>query len=129
MNLTHYASNRLLGNLDEFLSQTLRSFGPVAAARAPGAYRYEEKDSYRLRLDLPGFTREEISLSLEKRDLTVTAKSEREEAFQGTFERTYTLPADVDPEGIHAQLDHGVLDLTFKKLSTTDHGIRTIEIA
>ncbi len=129
MNLTHYTPNRLLGNLDEFLSQTLRSFGPVAATRAPGAYRYEEKDSYRLRLDLPGFTREEISLSLEKRDLTVTAKSEREEAFLGQFERTYTLPEDVDPDGIEAKLDHGILDLSFKKSNPTDNGVRNIEIS
>ena len=129
MNLTHYTPNRLLGNLDEFLSQTLRSFGPVAATRAPGAYRYEEKDSYRLRLDLPGFTREEISLSLEKRDLTVTAKSEREEAFQGEFERTYILPEDVDPDGIEAKLDHGILDLSFKKSNPTDNGVRNIEIS
>ena len=129
MNLTHYTPNRLLGNLDEFLSQTLRGFGPVAATRAPGAYRYEGKDSYRLRLDLPGFTRDEISLSLEKRDLTVTAKSEREEAFQGQFERTYTLPEDADPEGIQAKLDHGVLDLSFKKSNPTDDGVRKIEIA
>lgn len=129
MNLTQYQPNRLFGNLDEFLSQTLRSFGPVAATRAPGAYRYEEKDSYRLRLDLPGFTREEISLSLEKRNLTVTAKSEREEAFQGDFERTYTLPEDIDPDGITAKLDLGVLDLGFKKLTPDNDGIRTIEIA
>lgn len=129
MNLTQCQPNRLLGNLDEFLSQTLRSFGPIAATRAPGAYRYEEKDAYRLRLDLPGFTREEISLSLEKHDLTVTAKSEREEAFHGDFERTYTLPDDIDPDGIQARLNHGVLDLTFKKLAPADKGVRTIEIA
>jgi len=92
MNLINYSPNRLLGNLDELLNQTLRSFGPTPATRAPGAYRYEEKDAYRLRLDLPGFTREEISLSLEKRDLTVTAKTERENAFRQEFERAYTLP-------------------------------------
>lgn len=128
MNLTQYTPNRLLGNLDEFLSQTLRNFGPTAASRVPGAYRYEEKDSYRLRLDLPGFTREEISLSLEKHDLTVTASSEREEAFLENFERTYTLPEDIDPEGITAKLDHGVLNLNFKKLANGEDAVRAIEI-
>jgi len=134
MNLTNYSPNRLLGNLDEFLHQTLRSFGPAPATRAPatrapGAYRYEEKNAYRLRLDLPGFTREEISLSLEKRDLTVTAKSEREDAFHDEFERTYTLPEDVDPEGIAAKLENGVLDLTFKKITEVNDGTRNIEIS
>ncbi len=129
MNLTHYTPNRLLGNLDELLNQTLRSFGPAPATRAPGAYRYEEKDSYRLRLDLPGFTREEVSLSLEKRELTVTAKSEREDSFLSDFERTYTLPEDIDPNGINAKLENGVLDLTFKKLADEDKGVRNIEIS
>ena len=81
MNLIHYNPNRLLGNLDEFLNQTLRSFSPSPITPAPGAYRYEEKDSYRLRLDLPGFTREEIAISLENQMLTIIAKSEREDAF------------------------------------------------
>lgn len=129
MNLTNYSPNRLLGNLDDFLSQTLRNFGPIPATRAPGAYRYEEKNGYRLRLDLPGFTREEISLSLEKLDLTVTAKTEREDAFRDEFERAYTLPEDVDPEGIEAKLENGVLDLTFKKVTPENDGIRNIEIS
>ena len=129
MNLTHYTPNRLLGNLDEFLNQTLRSFGPAPATRAPGAYRYEEKDSYRLRLDLPGFTREEVSLSLKKQALTVTAKSESEDAFLSDFERTYNLPDDIDPNGINAKLENGVLDLTFKKLADEDKGVRNIEIS
>lgn len=129
MNLTNYSPNRLLGNLDEFLSQTLRNFGPIPATRAPGAYRYEGKDNYRLRLDLPGFTREEISLSLEKLDLTVTAKTERKDAFRDEFERTYTLPEDVDPEGIEAKLENGVLDLTFKKVTPENDGVKTIEIS
>ena len=128
MNLTHYNPNRLFGNLDEFLSQTLRSFGPTHIMRAPGAYRYEEKDSYRLRLDLPGFTREEIALSLEKRALTVTAKSEREDAFLPGFERTYNLPEDINPNDINAKLKNGVLDLSFKKLTAQESGVRNIEI-
>lgn len=129
MNLTNYAPNRLLGNLDEILNQTLRSFGPTPAIRAPGAYRYEEKENYRLRLDLPGFTREEISLSLEKNELTITAKSEREEAFHPEFTKTYTLPDDVNPDGIQAKIAHGVLDLTFQKHAPEDIGARSIEIS
>lgn len=128
MNLTQYHPSRLFGNLDEFLSQTLRNFGPVAASRAPGAYRYEDSHTYRLRLDLPGFTREEIALTLEKNDLTITAKSEREDAFQSEFERSYTLPEDIDPEAISAKLENGVLDLTFAKRTNGEDAVRKIEI-
>jgi HSP20 family protein len=129
MTLLNRIPNNLIGNLDEFLNQTLRSFGPAPAAKAPGAYRYQTNDSYRLRLDLPGFTRDEISLTLEKDELKVTAKTEREEAFRNEFERTYSLPDDVDPEGIEAKLSDGVLDLTFKKVTSEDSGARVIEIS
>ena len=129
MTLLNRIPNNLIGNLDEFLNQTLRSFGPAPAAKAPGAYRYQTNDSYRLRLDLPGFTRDEISLTLEKDELKVTAKTEREEAFRNEFERTYSLPDDVDPEGIEAKLSDGVLELNFKKVTSEDSGARVIEIS
>jgi len=129
MNLTNYSPNRFLGNLDELLNQTLRSFGPSPATRVPGAYRYEEKVQYRLRIELPGFHREEISLSLEKRELSITAKSERVETFLEDFSLTYTLPEDVDPDGIEAKLENGVLDFTFKKLTPENSGLRKIEIS
>jgi len=129
MTLLNRIPNHLFGNLDEFLNQTLRHFGPAPAAKAPGAYRYQTNDSYRLRLDLPGFTKEEIGLTLEKNELKVSAKSEREEALNREFERTYTLPDDSDPEGIIAKMTDGVLDLTFKKVTTEDTSARTIEIS
>ena len=129
MNLTQHTPNRLFGNLDDFLSQTLRQLSPPAASPATGAYRSEDKDSYRLRLDLPGFTRKEITLTLEKNVLTVNAQSEREEAFLSDFERGFHLPDDVDPAGILAKLENGVLDLTLAKVTDEEAGVRTIEIA
>ena len=129
MNLTHYTPNRFLGHFDELLNQTLRNFGHPVANRLSGIYRAEDQNSYRLRLDLPGFTREEISLSLEKHDLTVTAASDREEAFLQDVKRTFTLPDDIDPEGITAKVENGVLDLTLPKLNAEDKGVRTIEVS
>lgn len=128
MTLLNRIPNQLFGNLDEFLNQTLRNFGPNPAAKVPGAYRYQSKDSYRLRLDLPGFTKEEISLSLEKDELKLTAKSEREDAFLPAFERTYNMPEDIDPDGISAAYEDGVLDLTFKKLAEEVSTTRNIKI-
>ncbi|YCM45605.1 Hsp20/alpha crystallin family protein [Verrucomicrobiaceae bacterium 227] len=128
MTLINRIPNNLFGNLDELLSQTLRNFGPSPAAKAPGAYRYQTNDSYRLRLDLPGFNRDEVSLTLEKSELKVVARTEREDAFRSEFERAYNLPDDVDPEGIEAKMTDGVLDLTFKKVTSENRGVRNIEI-
>ncbi|MDG1151072.1 MAG: Hsp20/alpha crystallin family protein [Akkermansiaceae bacterium] len=128
MNLTHYNKNRFFGNIDDFLNQTLRSFSPSPITPAPEAYRYEEKDSYRLRLNLPGFAREEIAISLEKQILTIIAKSEREDAFFSSFERSYNLPKNINPNGINAKLENGVLDLIFKKLTKQEPRVRKIKI-
>ena len=128
MTLLNRIPNNLFGNLDEFLNQTLRNFGPAPAAKAPGAYRYKTRDSYRLRLDLPGFTRDEVTLTLEKKELKVSAKTDRETAFHQEFERIYTLPDDVNPDDIQAKLADGVLDLTFKRVVIDEPGVKTIEI-
>jgi HSP20 family protein len=129
MNLTHYNPNRFFGNIDDFLNQTLRNFSPSPITPAPGAYHYEEKDSYRLRLNLPGFAREEIAISLEKQILTIIAKSEREDLFSSSFERSYNLPKNINPNGINAKLENGVLDLSFKKLTDQEPNVRKIKIS
>jgi HSP20 family protein len=128
MNLIHYNPNRLLGNLDEFVNQALRTFSPSAINPASGTYRYEEKNSFRLRLDLPGFTREEIAICLENRILTIIAESGREDAFLSDLERTYKLPKNINPDDINAKLENGVLDLNLKKLTDQEPSVRKINI-
>ncbi len=128
MNLLNQFPNRLLGNLDEIISQTLRSFDPTPESNAADTYRYESDEAYRLRLDLPGFNKEEVDLKLEEDQLTVSAKTEREEAFRDDFERTYTLPEDVDPDGITAKLENGVLELTLNRIAPEEPKTRSIEI-
>ena len=122
-------TNRLLGNLDDFFAETLRHFGPPSTGNTSGAYRYETEDSYRLRIDLPGFTREEITLTLEKNELTIEAKSVQEDPFNAEFQRTYQLAENTDPDGITAKLENGVLDLTFKKLAPNEPESKTITIS
>ena len=65
MTLTNRIPNRLFGNFDEFFTQAFRNFGPNPVSRVPDSYRYETDEHYRLRLDLPGFAKEEIKLTLE----------------------------------------------------------------
>lgn len=122
-------TNRLLGNLDDLFAETLRYFGPPSTSSTSGAYRYETEDSYQLRIDLPGFTREEITLTLEKDELTIEAKSEQEDPFNAEFQRTYQLAENTDPDGITAKLENGVLDLTFKKLAPSEPESKTITIS
>ena len=79
-----------------------------------------------LRADLPGVTEEDVSIELEDNVLTVAGerKAEHEEKKEdfyrversfGQFRRSLTLPEVIDPEGIAATFDKGVLEVRIPK--------------
>ena len=87
---------------------------------------YEEKDSFVVKAELPGVAKEDISLDVEDRVMTLKGETEqdnevkeenyyRRERVSGSFERAFTLPADVDPESINAEYKDGVLTVTIPK--------------
>ena len=94
---------------------------------APRVTFEERPDSWLLRSELPGFSEKEIDITVT--GTTVTLKVERKtEAKEGEkqasqssyrFERTFELPAKVDPEKVEAQLKLGVLTVTLAKASET----------
>jgi HSP20 family protein len=128
MTLTNRIPNRLFGNLDEFFNQAFRNFGPNPVSRVPDSYRYETDEHYRLRLDLPGFAKEEINLTLEDGQLKVSAKTESEDAFRSDFDRVFDLPDDANAGEVTAKLEDGVLDLVINKVAESVPAVRTIEI-
>jgi HSP20 family protein len=86
----------------------------------------ETEDDFVLRADLPGLTEGEVNIELEDSVLTVSGerKSEHEERKEGyyrverasgAFSRSLTLPEGVDPEGIKASFDKGVLEVRIPK--------------
>jgi HSP20 family protein len=86
----------------------------------------ETPNHYVLRADLPGLSDEDVNIQLEDNVLTISgerkAQHERNEegyyrierAF-GAFSRSLTLPDGVNPEGIQAHFDRGVLEIHVPK--------------
>jgi HSP20 family protein len=86
----------------------------------------ETTDRYVLRADLPGMSDEDVNVQLQDSVLTVSgerkAESEQqqegyyrlERAF-GAFSRSLTLPEGVNPDGVKAHFDRGVLEITIPK--------------
>ena len=86
----------------------------------------ETADHYVLRADLPGLSDEDVNVQLEDNVLTISGerKSEHqdrragyhrlERAF-GSFSRSLTLPDGIDPSGIQANFDRGVLEISIPK--------------
>lgn len=73
--------------------------------------------------DLPGVTKENMTIRMEDSDLFIQAAqpdpSEKEAWQPVEFYRTFRVPNTVDPAGITAELKQGVLHLTLKKREET----------
>ena len=86
----------------------------------------ETDDHFVLRADLPGLTESDVTIELEDNVLTVAgerkaeheAKGEgfyRVERSFGSFSRSLTLPKGIDPEGVTAAFENGVLEVRVAK--------------
>ena len=92
----------------------------------PSADLFENDDAYVLEMELPGFSREDIELTVERNVLTVSGQRSAEEETEsvtyhlrerGTarFSRSFALPRSMDAEGVEARFDNGVLTVTLPK--------------
>jgi HSP20 family protein len=133
----------------EFDSVLNRFFG--GAPQAPNGRRsapyavdvHEDQDHLYFEVELPGFKREEVDITLDNNTLTITAerseartqgaeprpesskgqKPEREsrretllnERRYTYFSRSFMLPPTVSSENVEARIENGVLFLTLKK--------------
>jgi len=86
----------------------------------------ETADHYVLRADLPGLSDGDVNVQLEDNLLTISGerKAEREDQQEGyyrlerafgAFSRSLTLPDGVDPDGVQAHFDRGVLEIRVPK--------------
>jgi HSP20 family protein len=104
--------------IDRLVQQTWN--GDRTAAMPMDAYR--RGDSFVVQFDLPGIDPDSIELTVEKNVLTVRAertwtRAEGDEILvaerpHGTFTRQLFLGEGLDPDGIEAHYDVGVLTLT-----------------
>jgi HSP20 family protein len=107
------------------------------AVWAPRTDLVETEDSYRLHLDVPGLTKDDLKINYQDNQLTVSgertsdrpgesAEYVRVERSFGQFYRSFRLPRTVNAEGISASYENGVLTITVPK--TEDVKPRQIEI-
>jgi HSP20 family protein len=123
--ITQREMNRLFGTV--FDSQTGRNGSAGALRRwVPAIDLVEEGDQYVLRADLPGVREQDVKVEVDDNVLTVSGerRSEHEQRKQGyyrverasgNFSRSLVLPEGVDPHGVHARFENGVLEVTVPK--------------
>jgi len=114
----------------------------------------EDEKNYYIHADLPGLTKDQVKMEISD-DRTFTISGEREsvkdsdkdddkkegdkkekkdkkfhriECSYGKFERSFSIPEDVDLNDIQAKMENGVLEVTFKKAEPPKSQKRTIQI-
>ena len=107
------------------------------AVWAPRTDLVETEDGYRLHLDVPGLSKEDLNINYKDNQLTVSGErtsdrtDEDEEYVRversfGQFYRAFTLPRTVNAEDITASYENGVLTIRVPK--TEKEQSRQIEI-
>ena len=117
--------NRLFNTLFESPTPT----GNGSSRRwIPAMDLVENENDFVLRADLPGVAEKDVKIELQDNVLTISGerKAEHEERKEGyyrlersagSFSRSLTLPEGIDPSGITASYDRGVLEVHVPKPS------------
>lgn len=97
------------------------------AAWTPATEINRGGEGWKVRIALPGIDPRDVSIDLQGNNLTVAGERTRadsdgqggaSEFHYGRFERTFTLPANVDSGKVAAGYAHGVLELTLPLAET-----------
>jgi HSP20 family protein len=70
----------------------------------------EDQEGVRLVAEIPGYKPENVKVAIEHRVLTMSG-----EKANGSFQRSFTVPAVIDADRIEASVEHGVLTVVLPK--------------
>ncbi|MCR5458004.1 MAG: Hsp20/alpha crystallin family protein [Clostridiales bacterium] len=122
--------------VDDWMNDLDRDFisrkNPLYGHNAKNLMRTDVReldDHYELAIDLPGFDKDQVQLSLEDGYLTISAskglnkeeKDEktgriiRQERYAGEMQRSFYVGEDIEQEDIKAKMEHGLLTLNIAK--------------
>jgi len=87
---------------------------------------YDTEDKFVINAELPGVDKKDIVIDVKDRLLTLKGerssekevkedKYHRRERAYGSFERVFTLPAEIDPDQIKADFKNGILKIDIPK--------------
>ncbi len=93
---------------------------------APALDMVENADDFTVTVDLPGVNEKDVDLSVAENVLTIKGEKKgqtedgdgnffRKESWEGSFQRTVSLPQSVDADNVKAHMKDGVLTVTLPK--------------
>jgi HSP20 family protein len=130
MNLIRYQRPDVVwptfGQLSSLRDELDRWFESPLTGWLPALDAQENKDNFTVRVELPGFKREDIQVSLQDGVLTISGERKeekvgegtevhRQERYYGKFARALTLPTAVAADKVKAAYKDGVLTIILPK--------------
>ena len=127
-------------HFDSFLDNFIENRGSLIKTDfTPSVNTREGEHAYHVEVDLPGIKKEDIDVDVKDNIVTISGerKTKKEvseedyykvESAYGKFERSFSLPENVDIENIHAESEDGVLEVVIPKLQEAEKQSKKIEI-
>ena len=103
----------------------LFDFDEAGASFRPAADFYETSQGLVLRMEVAGLNKEDLSLALAGQELVVRGRRRPPQGMSrffhleigfGAFERSFLLPFPVDPQGVQAHYQDGILEILMPRL-------------
>jgi HSP20 family protein len=124
--------NRVLNQATQSEVKRDIAFVPVVNTR-------EADDAYYIEVELPGVKKEDINIDVNEDTLTISGERKikeehkddnfyKVESVYGKFERSFSLPEDVDTDKIEATSKNGVLEIKIPKVQKVEKAPKKIEI-
>ncbi|PID72109.1 MAG: heat-shock protein Hsp20 [Desulfobulbus propionicus] len=125
MNNMDLFRNRLGGLFHEFERIPSPRYHLAGVSTYPRTNFTDTGDNLKVTFEVPGVTKENLSITINGKNLEVSGKREhkvpegykalRTEREAQSFTRSFTLPYEVDVDKVHAVLKDGILGLTLPK--------------
>ena len=135
--MTYLTTRRPMSNLFNLHNEMGRIFGDLFAPHEGGTDTEETawmptvdvsemENGYEIRAELPGVSEDDVNVTVTDNVLTIKGEKRQEkvddthnyrrvERRYGTFQRRFTLPAEVNVDNIKAEFTDGVLTLSIPK--------------
>ncbi len=120
----------MYNNFNSLFDDFFDAFNSVSV-KIPPVDVYEMDDGYYIDVELPGYKNDDVNVKIENNTLTLSTSEEfnkevekgkevtnylvRETKTKRIFKRAFSLPKDVDEEGIIATFNNGLLNIKLPK--------------
>ncbi len=126
MKLAHSTTNNWLPTLIDEMFLNDYAGGSSLSSKQPLVNIAETDDRFELEMIIPGFSKEEVMIEVDKDVLTISSEVEiqnedktqqftRREFTKRSFKRSFNIPETVDQNNIQGNYENGILSITLPK--------------